>query len=206
MIRSLRTRALLLVVLVALAAACSGGGEAGPTIDTSKRDGGDTGIPVFTGQDVCTDVQGDVEGAVPDTPAEVLAQVDLKGARVSADDEVLHVEFDAVGADLGTDELRFTVAKGRDTLDPGWFEIWAVRGSEGWTVTVHTLEPVQQGQVQGVEQQTELATPVHQDGGTVTYDVRLADLPALDASQTWQYGARLGGSAVVTDLCSPFDQ
>jgi hypothetical protein len=40
----------------------------------------------------------------------------------------------------------------------------------------------------------------------VTFEVRKADLPELDAAATWQYGTRIGGDQAMIDICSPFDE
>lgn len=202
-----RLSALLVAgLLVAAAAACSGSDDAeGPTIDTSDRSTDDEGLPLFTGEDTCEDETGDVQDAPADTTAEVLAAVDLVRAEVSEGDDVLHVEFETAGPVAPEDRLRLSVQKGRNTQDPAWFELRAVLADGVWTVTVHTLPPLTDPGRVTTEETRELPLPVTTDGSTYALDVRLADLPELDSSPTWQYGARLGETQGYIDLCSPFE-
>lgn len=195
-----------LLLLLALAS-CSDSGDAdGPTIDTSQRAGGDDGLPLFTGEDDCTDETGDVQGAPADTPAEVLAAADLVRAEVRETDDVLHVELETDGPSAPENQLRLSIQKGRDPQDPNWFELRAVRTDGAWKVTVHRLPAVTDPARAATEKIDELPVQVGVEGATYTLDVRLADLPDLDSSPTWQYGARIGEETGYIDICSPFEE
>lgn len=201
--------ALLLVALLGalslLGGACSSGDDDGPVVDTSQSDDKGT-LPVFTGEDECVDEEGDVEGASPLSPPEILAEADLVTASATANDETVSFRFVTAGPGVSTTDVRFQVSKGASPQDPQWFELAAELEVDVWKVTLYGAPDEATVGQPGVGAVTELPIPVTREGDTVTFEVRSADLPDLDAAADWQYGTRVGADQAIIDICSPFDE
>jgi hypothetical protein len=126
----------LMASCTALVGACSSGDDDGPTIDTSE-DGDEGAIPAFTGEDECTDDEGDVEGASPLAAAELIAEADLVTATATAGEETVAFRFVTAGPGASQTDVRYQVSKGASPQDPNWFELAAKLEEGTWKVTLY---------------------------------------------------------------------
>lgn len=186
----------LLVVVVALLAGCSDGDDGeGVSSSTTGR-----AAPAFGGTFACTDEPGDQLDGATETPVTAArAGTDLVDAEVEVVDDELVVRFTTDGPVDVADQPRFVVAKGVPQEPATWFEVRAFVKDGAWVVERRRM-PTQLNQAGYAQERVDvLPVPVDVVDRTVSIAVPISQLPTIDGTPTWQFGAVAQGGAVFDD-------